>query len=411
MMQQDEAAHQTSSGLWRQTLVLAGIAALISIIAAIYTRPGVLRFDEKYYFTLAQSIAGGTYDDGYIIRPPLYPLFLALMIKVFGSNLTPMVIIQGLVRGVLVGQITYMGGRYFSSLTGIIAGAVVTVFPLMIWIYTRFLNEALYLPLLMLSLFLLERAVRTELPRDTFAAGVISGLASLARVTSFFLTLVIAIWLIVRRSRSGRFSKRNVINAAVLVAALFLAVSPWTVRNAVVHKALIPLGNEAAFNLYFTVGGVSVSEATAQWESWGTQAERQREGLRRWWDYVIDNPTHHIRRLIKHMPRVFDPRRHGFASGLAVVSTDVASRQNKTVDRLLKVVIPTTLLFSMVGGLAGIVIVRDNPARRNLFLIAVLYFILVHTATVMKARYFLPAVCVLSIYAARLAIVASSRRR
>lgn len=411
MMQQAEAEHRPLSGLWRQTLALAGIAAVISIIAAIYTRPGILRFDEKYYFTLAKSIAGGAYDDGYIIRPPLYPLFFAFMIKTFGADFTPMVIIQGLIRGVLIGQITYMGGRYFSALTGIVAGAVLTVFPLMIWIYTRFLNEALYLPLFVLSLFLIERAARTERHRDTFAAGIISGLASLARVTSFFFTLVIAIWFIVRKSRSGRFSKRNVMNAAVLVAALFLAVSPWTLRNAVVHKAFIPLGNEAAFNLYFTVGGVSVSEATAQWETWGTQAERQKEALSRWWDYVIEHPAHHVRRLIKHMPRVFDPRQHGFASGLSVVSTDVAARQNKTVDRLLKVVIPTTLLFTMIGGLAGIVIVRDDPARRNLFLIAVLYFILIHAATVMKSRYFLPVICILSIYAARLVIVAFTRHR
>lgn len=409
-MQAEDAAHRPSTNLWMQVLVIGGIAALISILAGIYTRPSVVRFDEKYYFALAKSIAGGVYDDGYIVRPPLYPLFFALMLKVFGSGFTPTVIVQGLIRGVLVGQITYMGGRYFSALTGIIAGAVITVFPLIIWVYTRFLNEALYLPLFLLSLYLLERAVRTERPRHVAAAGLISGLASLARVTSFFFTFVIAAWFIVRKSRSGRFSRRNILNAALLIGSLLLVISPWTIRNAVVHKGFIPLGNEAAFNLYFTVGGVSVSEAKAQWESWGGQAERQREGLRRWREYVLKHPTHHFGRLIKHIPRVFDPGDHGFASGLSVICNEVACRQNKTIDRMVKVAIPATLLFSMVGGLVGIVVVRDDPARRNLFLIAVLYFMLIHTATVMKARYFLPAACVLSIYAARLLIVAFRRR-
>jgi 4-amino-4-deoxy-L-arabinose transferase-like glycosyltransferase len=410
-MQSEDTAQRSSTNLWMQVLVIGGVAAVISILAGIYTRPGVVRFDEKYYLALAKGIAGGVYDDGYIVRPPLYPLFFALMLKVFGSGFTPTVIVQGLIRGVLVGQITYMGGRYFSALTGIIAGAVITVFPLIIWVYTRFLNEVLYLPLFMLSLYMLERAVRTEQPRHAAIAGIVSGLASLARVTSFFFTIIIAIWFLMRKSRSGRFSRRNTLNAALLVGCLLLTISPWTIRNAVVHKGFIPLGNEAAFNLYFTVGGVSVNEATAQWDSWGGQVERQREALRRWREYVLEHPSHHFRRLVKHMPRVFDPGDHGFATGLSVICNEVACRQNRTIDNMLKVAIPATLFFSMIGGLVGIAVVRDDPARRQLFLFAALYFILIHTATVMKARYFLPAVCVLSIYAARLVIAAFRRRR
>jgi len=39
-----------------QVLVIGGIAAVISILAGIYTRPGVVRFDEKYYLALAKNL-------------------------------------------------------------------------------------------------------------------------------------------------------------------------------------------------------------------------------------------------------------------------------------------------------------------------------------------------------------------
>jgi hypothetical protein len=177
----------------------------------------------------------------------------------------------------------------------------------------------------------------------------------------------------------------------------------------VVHRALIPLGNESAFNLYFTVAGVSVKEATDQWNSWGTQPERQREALKRWWEYVQAHPTHHVARMVKHVPRVFDPQELGFATGLAMHYKGVACRRNLTLDSLIAVVIPATFLVVMVGGIVGTFVVKDDPARRQLFIITVLYFIVAHTATVMKARYFLPITCLLSIYAARLIVVGIGR--
>jgi 4-amino-4-deoxy-L-arabinose transferase-like glycosyltransferase len=384
-------------------------AAVLSLLAGGYSRPPVPRFDEKYYFTLAEAIASGTYIDGYIIRPPLYPLFLGALFKMFGATFTATLIVQGLIRGALVAQICYMGWRYFSFVTGAVAGLLLAAYPLLIWINTRLLNEALYLPLFVLSLYMIERAVQSEKHTHALWAGVFSGLAALVRVTSFFFTFVVAIWYVVRKADSGRFSRRSLGWAGLMILALLVTISPWTVRNAVVHRALIPLGNESAFNLYFTVGGVSVREATDQWNSWGTQPERQQEALRRWWEYVKAHPGHHAARLVKHLPRVFDPQELGFATGLAMHYKGVACRKNLTLDKLVNVMIPATFLVVMVGGMVGIFVVRENPARRQLFLLTVVYFIVAHTATVMKARYFLPITCLLSIYAARLIITGIGR--
>ncbi len=391
-------------------VVIALTAILISLVSSHYNRPQVLKFDEQYYFEVAKSIASGHYEDGYIVRPPLYPLFLGFIFRFLGSRLSMILFIQSLLRGLLVAQVAWLGRKYFSFSTGFGAAIIVTIYPLLIWIYTRLLNEALYLPIFLGSIWAVERAYRRESKGDSFWAGIICGIASLVRVTSFFLTFILALWIAAQRD-GRRFSRDSVSKALMLVAGLLVVISPWMVRNAVVHKTLMPLGNEAAFNLYFTVAGLSVDEARSEWDTWGGQAERQSEAMTRWWRYVRKHPAHHLKRLVKNLPRVFRLRSQGFATGLAVIYSGMECRRNMTLNAILEVVIPITFLLVMVGGLLGLIFLKTPPHIRSLCLIVCLYFILLHPATVMKARYFLPIVPLLAIFSARLIEVLVNRLR
>ena len=392
-------------------IVIAAAAVAISVLAVVYTRSAGLRYDEKYYFALARGIAAGIYDDGYVVRPPLYPLFVASMFKAFGAALTPALLVQGLIRGVLVFQVSCMGRRYFSARAGLLAGALLAGYPFLIWVYTRLLNEALYLPLFLLSFHLLQKAARTERRADAFRAGIVSGLATLVRATSFFLTIAVAIWFAARRTESGRFSKRNIAQACMVLIALFIALAPWTARHAVVHGAFMPVGNEASFNLWFIVSGVDLTEAAEQWESWGTQVERQREGLRRWAAYVAENPAFHIQRMMKRLPHIFDPARQRAAKALALTARGTSHQRHAVLGPLIDFLAPAVFVVLMIGGLAGLLVLKDDHDRKVLALITVLYFILLYAPTIMKARYFLPVTCLLSIYAARLIAACAGRLR
>ena len=215
-----ETNSRGNTRFWLVNIAIAAVAVGISILAGIYTRPTGLRYDEKYYFALAKGIADAVYADGYVIRPPLYPLFLGAIIRLLGTGLTPILLIQSLIRGGLVAQVSYMGKRYASTTTGLIAGALLAVYPFLIWIHTRILNEAVYLPLFLLAFYMVDRSLKTERKGDAFIAGLCCGLAALARATSFFLTFVIAIWFVMRKSKSGRFSRRN------LAAATHASIRP-----------------------------------------------------------------------------------------------------------------------------------------------------------------------------------------
>jgi 4-amino-4-deoxy-L-arabinose transferase-like glycosyltransferase len=401
--------HLQGRGFRLQTLVVAALATAVSIFAYIYTRPSTLMFDENYYVPLARSIAGGSYQDGYIIRPPLYPLFLAAIFRLFGTGFGAVLLIESILRGGLVAGVSFLGRKYVSTFAGLAGALLLAVYPLLIWTYTRFISEVLYIPLFLVSFFLLEKAVRSERSSDTAVAGVFSGLATLARSTSLVFTLIVAAWLVMRKSQSGRFSRRNFANACVLIVMLLVTISPWTIRNAVVHKAFIPVDNAAAFNLYLITSGKKIQEVTAEWESWGGQAERQREGLKRWRDYLKADPAFHIRRMGTVLPKLFDPSLQASASSLSAVRTGAGSRRSIVFERLLAILAPVTFWLITAGGIIGIVRFEHNVQRRTLLLITIIYFVLLHGMTLARPRFLLPVNALLAIYAGALIGWARSR--
>jgi hypothetical protein len=108
--------------------------------------------------------------------------------------------------------------------------------------------------------------------------------------------------------------------------------------------------------------------------------------------------------MIDRLPRIFDPTEQRPAKALALVIHGVAAQRHEVLGSLLDVVVPLMFIILIAGGLVGLAILKDDPNRRRLVLITVLYFILLYAPTIMKARYFLPMVCLLSIYAARLIV-------
>jgi 4-amino-4-deoxy-L-arabinose transferase-like glycosyltransferase len=383
-------------------LVIAACGIAVSILAATYTRTPVLQFDENYYFPLAQKISSGTFEDGYIVRPPLYPILLAGIFKIFGTDFGPALAVESLIRGMLILLVAFMARKFISTSAALVAAVLLALYPFLIWTYARFVTEVLYIPVFVLSFYFLDRALRTGRNTDMALAGFVSGLATLVRSTSLFFTIVIAIWLVLRKSRTGRFSRSNLAGAGILVAILFATISPWTVRNAVVHRALIPVDNAAAFNLYLMTSGKKINEATEEWTSWGTQAERQREGYRRWRQYLEHDPAFHLKRIGRVLPRLFSPMRHPSVNSLSLIVRGVASRPNIHLKRVLTVAVPTVFWLITAGGILGIIFLEQNPSRRALLLITVVYFVLLHAMTLARPRFLLPVNALQAIYAGAL---------
>lgn len=408
-MTQDDTSKQPRTTFLLRIIAVAAVATAISIIWSVHFREPGLHFDENYYYPLGQKIAAGTYEDGYVIRAPLYPIFLAGIFRVFGEGFVVALIIQSIVRGFVVAWVVYIGGKYVSQAAGLTAGCLLALYPGLISIYMSFLTEVVYIPLFLVSFHLIDKATQSERSRDTARAGAASGIAALARSTSFLLSMVLAAWFAVRKSKSGRLSRRNLGMAAILLVAMFAVISPWTVRNAVIHKGFIPIGDDSAFNLWLITSGMRIRAAVPEWESWGSHPERQREAYSRWLAYLREDPAFHLKRLGVVLPRVFRPSWESPVKRLSTLGRGQERREVPALRKLFAVMHPVTFWLIMGGGLVGLLALERNGKRRTLILIVVAYFILLHGMTLARSRFLLPLACLLSIYSGGLISVALQR--
>lgn len=408
-MIQDDASGGPRNAFLLRIIAVAVIAIAISIIWSVYFREPRLRFDENYYYPLGQKIAAGTYEDGYVIRPPLYPIFLAGTFRVFGEGFMMALIAQSIVRGFVVAWVVYMGGKYVSQAAGLTAGCLLALYPELISIYMSFLTEVVYIPLFLVSFHLIDKATQSERSQDTLRAGAASGIAALARSTSFFLSIALAVWFAVRKSKSGRLSRRNLAMTVILLAVMLAVISPWTLRNAVVHKGFILIGDDSAFNLWLMTSGMRIKAAVAEWKSWGSHPERQREAYSRWFAYLGEDPAFHLKRLGVVLPRIFSPSWESPVNRLSTLWRGQELREVPALRKFFAVMHPVTFWLIMGGGLVGLLVLERNGRRRTLILIVVAYFILLHGMTLARSRFLLPLACLLSIYSGGLISVALQR--
>ncbi len=385
----------------RLAVIVAG-AVVISLLAAYYCRHPVLRFDEKYYYPQAEGIAHGVWQDGFIVRAPLYPLFLAGILRLFGSGFWPALVVQSILRGITVAGVALLGRRFLNGRAGLIAGILVALYPGMVLIYMRFMTEVLYIPLFLLSYYLLERTLSTGGTSATAGAGAVSGAAALTRSISFFFTLLVAAWLLIRKGTAARPLRRRLALAAVLVGTLLAVLSPWAIRNTIVCGGPILISNDTAFNLWLVTTGKTIKEVTPEWRTWGTQAQRQTEAYRRWAASVRQDPAFHLKRIGKTLPRLFDSDWISPAVALSQVRRDYSNRDLPALYAFLRILTPVLFFVVWVGGVMGVLVLERDAARRNLILFVLIYFLLVHAATLFKARFLLPVHMLLAVYAAGL---------
>jgi 4-amino-4-deoxy-L-arabinose transferase-like glycosyltransferase len=199
-----------------------------------------LSADEPGYDNLARGLLNGeglTWPG----RVPLYPAWLAGLHTVTGYSYGKAIYIQAFV-GALAVWLTFVLGRdRFGAAAGLLAALGTAVHAPLIRESTRFLSEILFTPAVILVAIALCRALDAPSLRRFAWAGVWVGLANLIRPTLVGFPLFAAL-LIVTMDRS-RPALRN---AAGLVAASALVVTPWVARNYVKYDAVYPLATSNA---------------------------------------------------------------------------------------------------------------------------------------------------------------------
>lgn len=169
-------------------------------------------------------------------RPPLYPLFLRIIYFVFGRlNYKAVFVVQGIIGSLVVPLLYMVASKLCGRRAGMLAAAAGAVYPAFLVYNLTTLTESLSV---VFAVSIMAAAVVLEPGRRRAAL-----LALLAGAGALFKPAIIffapGIFLVTRRK-------------LVFLLVLAAVLTPWTVRNAVVHREFVPLSNTGPYNFYLS---------------------------------------------------------------------------------------------------------------------------------------------------------------
>ncbi|MFH1756107.1 MAG: tetratricopeptide repeat protein, partial [Candidatus Latescibacterota bacterium] len=236
--------------------------------------------DSVDFDARAVAILQGSWrEEGAFYQAPLYPLFLAAVYKIFGHSLLAARLVQA-VLGSLTAVLVYYAGRRLpgngaGARVGVVAGVLAATYAMAIHFDGEILRPALVMFLAMLSLLLLlsassrgnadqsasskNRAGRWDAASVMIwaAAGLVLGLAAVARPTLLLFIPLAAVWVYVRGGRNSVLPKSVARNsaprAAAALAVLLCALIPVAVVTAVNYsrsRNFVPVSYNGGINFY-----------------------------------------------------------------------------------------------------------------------------------------------------------------
>jgi 4-amino-4-deoxy-L-arabinose transferase-like glycosyltransferase len=214
--------------------VLAAIVAVPRLIALGVERGDILTaFTDKSDDFARTFLASGTY--GFVAghpsayTQPLYGFFLVPIYWIFGRHWEVIGIAQILVAIGTALLVYEIGRRVVSASVGVLAAALTSIHPYLVWhdihLNREILDQFLAAAIVLLTLVLSSR------PRLTTAVllGLALGLGILGNVRLAALPLLIAAFVVVRIG----LDRRALLIAVAILGVTAVTVAPWIVRNRV----------------------------------------------------------------------------------------------------------------------------------------------------------------------------------
>jgi 4-amino-4-deoxy-L-arabinose transferase-like glycosyltransferase len=371
--------------------------------------------DARYYWLLARTIRE---DSPYeivewdhvsyrAIRTPAYPLFLAACQEVFGEVPVAVRLVQAVLGTVSV-WLVYRLARQVDTRSEpdpvskrrfwtvpLIAAALAACYPYLVAMSELILSEALFMPLMLLTLWGLATLWRAsdepEPPGGDFTAwrtilvamstGLAGGVAVLTRPSwGLFLPVALLVWVMTSLlSRDPRRRRAALGGAALILTGMVLVMAPWWARNAQIYGRFVPTALWMGASLYdgLNPGATGASDMSFRDEPEFrelTELEQDTTLTRRALDFARSHPRRVLELALIKIGRYWSPwpNAEDYRSPWLAVASAV-------------VVIPLYLL--MVAGAWD----RRRDLRALVLLAGpVLYFCAVHSVFVSSIRYRIP---------------------
>jgi 4-amino-4-deoxy-L-arabinose transferase-like glycosyltransferase len=170
--------------------IILWLFIFILVLPAMLAQPRSHTIDEPSYMTTGFNIAFGRgfvdpFGEIKSTHPPLFPLFLAFVFKLFSFSIENATIVARFFTWFNVLMIYYLGSSLVDRRVGLISALIAASVPYTNDYATRILRDNVQSAFMLLSLLFYVRVLKTDKPIYYYLTGVALGLGILAKETSF----------------------------------------------------------------------------------------------------------------------------------------------------------------------------------------------------------------------------------
>lgn len=206
-------------------------------------------FDQFIYVDIAKNIVSGygfsTSFDVFVatafaptaIEPPLYPIFLAAIFRLFGQHLLIVRLFQACIGSLMVFTVFLTGKKVADRAVATVAAFIVAVYPLFVMYSRPIITDLIYSFWISALVLLFAYFVTGTFRRIHFVLwGVLVGIAFLIRPEVLLFAPLIGPFAVYWAAKSTPAGKQQAVWKAIgscVLAALtfFIVISPWAIRN------------------------------------------------------------------------------------------------------------------------------------------------------------------------------------
>ncbi|MDZ7361450.1 MAG: glycosyltransferase family 39 protein [candidate division KSB1 bacterium] len=373
-----------------------GLAVRLLLILAMPQLGDPATMDAQNYLQLAKNVAAsGSFSmwrkpSAYVA--PGYPFFLAAIFKIGGENLLVVKLIQAVLGAATAALVYWLALHFGRPAMALLAALMAALHPELVGITAFIYTETFFIFLLTLSLLRLARAVSSGKASHFFLSGLLFGLTTLCRSTILYFPLFV-LGAVLLAAQRWLWLRRW----SFFILGMMLIMAPWTARNYYHFRVFLPVATGSG-DVFWT-GNYLQFDGEYRYQQ--TQAKlreiagdvdlitRDRILMKDAWEKIQAEPAPHawlfIRKIFRYWLRVYEDIPHG-----------AARQANWLVFGGLAATHYALLL------LAGVGIYRCNRQDHltKLALLFVVYYTLIHAATLAVARYRMPLLPLLAIAAA-----------
>jgi 4-amino-4-deoxy-L-arabinose transferase-like glycosyltransferase len=279
-------------------LVLASLAVRLWLLQTAVADGALATSDPDGYMRHGNALAQGgqgwhwtldaikyKWESRTYLLPPLYPVFLSLFAIAFSSHVYSAVVGQIVLNALSVAAIFSIAATLHSRRAGLIAALVYAFWIPNIWTFALFMQEQLYLPLLLVAFALLVRASAGGRLWTFVFAGIAFGFAALTRSMPVYYMMVAAVGYVAM----ARHDSLAVRRASMLLIGFLLVTGGYSIWLSSQMEQFIFIENHGGISLHYYGGGRSGPLGAGQIVErlFGTFVEDPMRFMSIFWGYVL----------------------------------------------------------------------------------------------------------------------------